>query len=194
MVIDSLGHVWLRDRVCLRAIGLSTTLVEASVIVGAVRAVVRCILRHVVSVGSIWPWSDSLEGIQGIQSIRLSNKAAAIIDRVYAHATIEGFSINWSWVQAQHDSKRVDWISRCNGVVDADANLAAEGDAQVVYVMEEWIDVLSVFAVSAGQIIVDLRKFLLGDDGPCLSNRLEADGSPKQVAKTQLRPWALLGL
>ena len=50
-------------------------------IVGAVRAVIRCILRHVVSVGGIWPWSDSLEGIQGIQSIRLSNKAASIIDR-----------------------------------------------------------------------------------------------------------------
>ena len=114
MVVDSLGHVWLRDRVCLRAAGLSTTLVEASMIVGAVRAVIRCILRHVVSVGGIWPWSDSLEGIQSIQSIRLSNKAASIIDRVYAHTTIEGFSMHWSWVQAQHDSKRVDWISRRN--------------------------------------------------------------------------------
>ena len=65
-------------------------------IVGAVRAVVRCVLRHVVSVRNIWPWSDSLEGVQGVQSIRLSNKAASIIDRVYAHAVIEGFSINWS--------------------------------------------------------------------------------------------------
>ena len=129
LVIDSLGHLWLRDRVCVRAIGLSTTLVEASMIVGAVRAVVRCILWHMISVGSLWPWSDSLEGFQGIQSIRLSNKAASIMDRVVAHAAIEGFSIHWSWVQAQHDSKKVDWISRCNGIVDADANLAADGDA-----------------------------------------------------------------
>lgn len=76
-VIDSLGHVWLRDRARLRANGLSTTLVEASMIVGSVRSVIRCVLRHMLSVGSIWHWSDSLEGVQGVQPIWLSNKVAS---------------------------------------------------------------------------------------------------------------------
>ena len=52
LVLDSLGHVWLRDRVCLRAVGLKTRLVEASMIVGAVRAVIHCIL---LSAHSIYP-------------------------------------------------------------------------------------------------------------------------------------------
>ena len=84
--------------------------------VGAVRVVVRCVLHHLVSVGSIWPWSDSREDNQGVQSIRWSNKAAAIIDRVHAHACDEGFSINWSWVLGQHDSKRVDWGPGATGL------------------------------------------------------------------------------
>ena len=42
-------------------------------------------------------------------------------------------------------------------MADADANLAADGDPPVVHVMEEWIDETSVFAISGGQIIVDLR-------------------------------------
>ena len=46
-------------------------------------------------------------------------------------------------------------------MVGADANLAAEGDAQVVYVMEEWIDVLSVFAVLQGKSLLICVNFFL---------------------------------
>ena len=64
----------------------------------------------------------------------------------------------------------------------------------MVHVTEEWIDEVSLFAASGGLIVVDLRKFLLGADGPLPGGRNDADGSPKLTAKSQLRTWATLGL
>lgn len=75
-----------------------------------------------------------------------------------------------------------------------DANLASEGDAPVVYVMQEWMDESSVLAVSKGLIVVDLRTFLLSADGPTLSTCVATDRSLKMSAQSHLKASTMLGL
>ena len=71
MVVDEEGNVWLKKRVTIKAQALSTKLVEATMIVMALEAVLKAIRKTEVTVQKLWAWSDSLEAIQSLASGQL---------------------------------------------------------------------------------------------------------------------------
>ena len=111
MVVDEEGNVWLKKRVTIKAQGLSTKLVEATMIVMALEAVLQAIRKSEVTVQKVWAWSDSLEAIQSLASGQLQQRPASIMDRIIATGQETTVPLEWGWVQAQHDSQQQDWIS-----------------------------------------------------------------------------------
>ena len=103
--MDSQGHVWLNYNVSLSAIGLSTKLVEASVIVSVVIAIAEFVSSHGVCLKEIWAWSDCLSAVQSLQSRDMADKTASIMDRVVSHFLLTHFPVQMGWVPAQHDSE-----------------------------------------------------------------------------------------
>ena len=83
--MDSKGHVWLDTSVSLSAIGLSTKLVEASVVVSQVVAIAEYVSTHGMCIKEIWVWSDYLSVVQSVQSRDMADKTASIMDRVVSH-------------------------------------------------------------------------------------------------------------
>ena len=77
--------MWLDTSVSLSAIGLCTKLVEASVVVPAVRAIAEFVSTHGVCIKEIWVWSDCLSAVQPLQSRDVADKTASIMDRVLSH-------------------------------------------------------------------------------------------------------------
>ena len=66
MVVDEEGNVWLKKRVTIKAQGLGTKLIEATMIVMALEGVLQASRKSEVTVQKVWAWSDSLEAIQSL--------------------------------------------------------------------------------------------------------------------------------
>ena len=131
-VVDGRGHVWLDYSVSLSAIGLSTKLVEASVVVSAVVAIAEFVSSHGVCLKEIWVWSDCLSAVQSLQSKDMADKTASIMDRVVAHFVLTHLPVQMGWVPAQHDTELDDWISSFNSEMDSEAKAGARGERQEV--------------------------------------------------------------
>ena len=114
MVVDEEGKVWLKKRVTVTAQGLSTKLVEATMIVMGLEAAVQAIMNTEVGVQEGWAWSDSLEAVHSLASRQLQQRPASIMDRIIAMGQGATIPLEWGWVQAHHDSQQQDWISLQN--------------------------------------------------------------------------------
>ena len=92
-------------------------------------------------------------------------------------------SIEWGWVQAQHDSKKKDWISQLNDNMDAGAKEASGGRGLAWRTPEVWTEIGSVFLTYKGRLVVNHKKFLQGYQSEHL--RVYRDDRDPMV----LRPW-----
>ena len=97
--------MWLDTNASLSAIGLSTKLVEASVVVSAVIAIAEFVSTHGVCIKEIWVWSDCLSAVQSLQSRNMADKSASIMDRVVSHFVVTHLPVQMGWVPAQHDNR-----------------------------------------------------------------------------------------
>ena len=183
-VMDDAGRVWLQKKVTLLAHGMSTKLVEATMIAMAYDAVREAVVSHDVEVHEVWAWSDCLGAIHGMQSADVRQKQGLIVDRVITACQGEEVTVNWGWVQAQHDSHQQDWISRENQLMDEEAKEGAHGRAPPMRLPVVWLDGKTVLPFYKGEVIGDLRKFLLSNSQPALQCT-----SPSATAAPGKRAW-----
>ena len=54
---------------------------------------------------------------------RETGGGGGVMDRIISHVHLQGLRMCWIWVQAQHDSRKRDWLSNVNRVVDAGARV-----------------------------------------------------------------------
>ena len=127
-VADSQRHVWLDVCVSLSAIGLSTKLVEASVVVSAVVPIAEYVPTHGMCIKEFWVWFDCLSSRQSVQSRDLVDKTASAMDRVVSHFVLAHLSVEMGWVPAQHDTEPDDWTSSFNSEMDSEVKASARGE------------------------------------------------------------------
>ena len=167
-VVDSLEHVWLDVSVSLTAIGLSTKLVEASVVVSAGVAIAEYVSTHGVCIKELSVWSDCLSAVPSLQSRDLADKMASVMDRVVSHFVLTHLRVQMGWVPAQHDSHLDDWISSFNSEMDSEAKAGARGERQEVSVLDVWLDRDSILLFQGDRLIIDLKRHLLSRSNDAL--------------------------
>ena len=186
MVVDEEGNVWLKKRVTIKAQGLSTKLVEATMIVMALEAVLQAIRKSEVTVQKVWAWSDSLEAIQSLASGQLQQRPASIMDRIIATGQETTVPLEWGWVQAQHDSQQQDWISQANQEMDKEAKEGAKGRGTPLRLPQVWTDGAVVLPFVNNEVIIDIKKYLLQHTTSALRSE-ESDRTPAPQQRTWTR-------
>ena len=175
--------MWLRKRVTLLAHGMSTKLLEATMIAMAYDAVRDAVSSQLVEVHEMWSRLDCQGAIQGIKSANVHHKQGFIADRVIAVGQREEITANRGWVQAQYDSQQQDWISRENRHMDGEAKERARGRAQPMRLPVVWTDCTAILPFYKGEVIGDLRKFLMRNGRSALTcTRPSATVSPGKRA------------
>ena len=160
-VVDNQGHVWLDASVSLFATGLSTKLVEASVVVSVVVAIAEDVSTHGMSTKELWVWSDCLSAVQCLQSRDLADKTASVMDEVVSHFVLTHLPVQMGWVPAQHDTDLDDWISSFNSEMDSEAKAGARGERKKVSVLDVWLHGDSIPPFQGDRLIIDLKRHLL---------------------------------
>ena len=167
-VVDSQGHVWLDTSVSLYAIGLSTKLVEVSVVVSAVIAIADFVSTHGVCIKEIWVWCGCLSTVQSLQSKDMADKTASIMDRVVSHFVLTHLPVQMRWVPAQHDTELDDGISSFNSQMDSEAKAGVRGEPWEVSGLDVWLDRDSILPFEGDRLIVDLKRHLLSQTDDAL--------------------------
>ena len=157
-----------RTSVSLSAIGLSTKLVEASVVVCAVIAIAEFVSTHGVCIKEIWVWSDCLSALQSLQSRDMADKTASIMDRVVSHFVLTPLPVQMGWVPAQHDTQLDDWISSFNSEMNSEVKAGARGERQEVLVLDVGLDRDSILPFQGDRLIVVLKHRLLSQTDDAL--------------------------
>ena len=167
-LVDKQGHVCLDTSVSLSAIGLSTKLVDASVVVSAVVAIAEYVSTHGMCIKEIWVWSHCLSAVQSLQSRDMADKTASIMDRVVSHFLLTHLPIQMGWVPAQHDTELDDSISSFNSKMDSEAKAGARGERREVSVLDVWLDRDSILPFQGDRLIVDVKRHLLSQTDDAL--------------------------
>ena len=156
-------EVLLNNKVFFPAEGLSSALIEATVVVSALVALCRWVERTPPPFKT-WVWSDSLGTMVKIPLGQCLQIPGDVVDKlmVWVGLCAKLLSIEWGWVQAQHDSKKKDWISQLNDNMDAGAKEASGGRGTAWRTPEVWTETGSVFLTHKGRLVVNHKKFLQG--------------------------------
>ena len=113
MVLGEQGTCYLKAQIVFEAWGLSSKLIEATMVVAALVAIdewVRSVVYERDVVVEVWAWSDNLSAIRQLVEESLGEVGVDIMDRLVAEVGSLCFGVNWGWIPAQHDTGAKDWL------------------------------------------------------------------------------------
>ena len=107
-------------------------------------------------------WSDTLGTMVKIPLGQCLQVPGDVVDKlmVWVGLCAKILSIEWRWVQAQHDSKKKDWISQLNDIMDAGAKEASGGRGTAWHIPEVRTEIGSEFLTYKGRLVVNHKMFL----------------------------------
>ena len=161
MVLGEQGTCYLKAQIVFEAWGLSSKLIEATMVVAALVAIdewVRSVVYERDVVVEVWAWSDNLSAIRQLVEESLGEVGVDIMDRLVAEVGSLCFGVNWGWIPAQHDTGAKDWLALANKAMDASAKEAAGGRGLTWCAPDAWLEGWSVFVVEGGNIVLNLKK------------------------------------
>ena len=163
-VRDAKGRVYITMVVHMSAQGLSTKIVEATMIISGIMAVDTWLGRLGLSDWEVWCWSDCVLAVQSARSGEIQDMGMSIAHRLVIRAnTTKHSRVHWGWCPAQHDSGADDWISLANREMDALARKGAEGAGLLWTAPEAWLDYTTVFPVQAGRLVLNVKSLLYSE-------------------------------
>ena len=104
-VPDAKGRVYITMVVHMSAQGLSTKIVEATMIISGIMAVDTWLGRLGLSDWQVWCLSDCLLAVQSARSGAIQDMGTSIANRLVIRAnTTKHSRVHLGWCPAQHDS------------------------------------------------------------------------------------------
>ena len=96
------------------------------------------------------------------------------------------FGVNWGWIPAQHDTGAKDWLALANKAMDASAKEGAGGGGLRWRAPDAWLEGWSVFVMEGGNIVLNLKKYIMVVKTDQFKVVLEGKSYTTQVAQ---RTW-----
>ena len=128
IAVDDQGHVLLWEVVTFSAQGLSTMIVEATMMPPGVHAITEWLRMGGIQVDHILVGSDNMAAVQRLQAGTLNHRPHEVMDLIVANVSSLTQPKEWVWIQAQHDTEDKDPLSCLNAIADEGARLGAGGD------------------------------------------------------------------
>ena len=164
MVLGEHGTRYLKAQIVFEAWGLSSKLIEATMVVAAVVAIDEWLRERNVVLG-VWAWSDNLSAIRQLVEESLGEVGVDKMDRLVTEVGGLCFVPNWGWMPAQHDTGAKYWLAMANKTVDASAKEAVEGTGVSWRAPEVWFGIWSVFVIKGGDLVLNPQKVHFGSPG-----------------------------
>ena len=101
---NPLGQISLDESVTLNGHGITTKLIEGSMLAQAIVAIREAIDQLHLPVRVVCSWSDCLSAVQPLCSATLTRRPGHIFDRVVAAGNVTRVLQRFGWLLAQHDS------------------------------------------------------------------------------------------
>ena len=164
MVLGEQGTCYLQAQIVFEAWGLSSKLIEATMVVAALVAIDEWVRRVVYErdvVVEVWAWSDNLSAIRQLVEESLGEVGVDIMDRLVAEVGSLCFGVNWGWIPARHDTGAKDWLALANKAMDAREKEGAGGGGLKWRAPDVWLEGWSVFVMEGGNIVLNLKKYIM---------------------------------
>ena len=129
MVVDSKGRVLLWEVVTFTALTVSTYIVEATMLGVGLMAVARWCQEHAIQLEYVALCSDNLAAVQDLQGGGHTGETGGGggYGPHYLTRPPTGPTYVLDLGAGEHDSRKRDWLSNLNRVVDARAKVGGEG-------------------------------------------------------------------
>ena len=160
MVLNEQGTCFLKAQIVSEVWGLSTKLIEATMVVAALVAIDEWVRNRDVVV-EVWAWSDNLSAIRQLVEEPLGEVGVDIMDRLVAAVGSLCFVPNWGWLPAQHDARAEDWLALANKEMDSSAKRSAGGEGESWKTPDVWLESWSVFVLKGGQLVLNPKKYIM---------------------------------
>ena len=146
MIINEQGTCFLKAQIVFEAWGLSSKLIEATMVVAALVAIDEWVRHRDVEL-EVWAWSDNLSAIRQLVEESIGEVGVNIMDRLVATVGALCFIPHWGWLPAQHDTGAKDWLALANKEMDSIAKQSAGGEGESWKAPNVWLETWSVFLV-----------------------------------------------
>ena len=117
MIINEHGTCLLKAQIVFEGWGMSSKLIEATMVVAALVAIDQWVRHRDVEL-EVWAWSDSLSAIRQLVEESIGEVGVDIMDRLVATVGALCFLPHWGWMPAQHDTGAKDWLALANKEMD----------------------------------------------------------------------------
>ena len=149
MIINEQGTCLLKTQIVFEGWGLSSKLIEATMVVAALVAIDQWVRHRDVEL-EVWAWSDSLSAIRQLVEESIGEVGVDIMDRLVATVGALCFLPHWGWLPAQHDTGAKDWLALANKEMDRIAKQSAAGEGESWKAPNVLLETWSVFLVNNG--------------------------------------------
>ena len=186
MVLNEQGTCLLMAQIVFVAWGLSSKLIEATMVVAALVAIDESVRNRDVEL-EVWAWSENLSVIRQLVEECLGEVGVDIMDRLVATVGDLCFVPHWGWLlPAQHDTGAEDWLALANKEMDSAAKQSAGGEGESLKAPDVRLETWSVFLVKRGQMVLNPKKYIMEEQAGQFKVVLQGKSYTTQVPQ---RNW-----